>query len=159
MKCITYDGGYKYQLKETYTEAVEIRPAAPIKSEYVALDPDGNLTIHGGYAWDSPSGPTIDSLNSMRGSLVHDALYQLMRDEKARLMEKQKALPRPAATHAALIPIRKSDTWWALPQDERRKIFGEQSDHIQIGMKYLPAIARRLHHSAATSRPPNRSIL
>ena len=34
-----------------------------------------------GYAWDGPSGPTIDTRNFMRGSLVHDALYQLMREE------------------------------------------------------------------------------
>ncbi len=31
------------------------------------------------YAWDGPSGPTIDTRDFMRGSLVHDALYQLMR--------------------------------------------------------------------------------
>ena len=33
-----------------------------------------------GYAWDGPSGPTIDTKNFMRGSLVHDGLYQLMRE-------------------------------------------------------------------------------
>ena len=33
-----------------------------------------------GYAWDCPSGPTLDTRNFMRGSLVHDALYQLMRE-------------------------------------------------------------------------------
>ena len=33
-----------------------------------------------GYAWDGPSGPAIDTKNFMRGSLVHDACYQLMRE-------------------------------------------------------------------------------
>jgi hypothetical protein len=33
-----------------------------------------------GYAWNGPSGPTLDTRNFMRGSLVHDALYQLMRE-------------------------------------------------------------------------------
>jgi len=33
-----------------------------------------------------------------------------------------------------------------LPQDERRKIFEEQSHHVKIGLEYLPAVARRLHH-------------
>ena len=47
---------------------------------------------------------------------------------------------------AALIPIRKSAAWWALPQDERREVFEAQSRHIAIGLKYLPAVARRLHH-------------
>lgn len=40
----------------------------------------GLLTMKKGYAWDGPSGPTIDTKNFMRGSLVHDALYQLMRN-------------------------------------------------------------------------------
>ncbi len=35
---------------------------------------------------------------------------------------------------------------WGLSQDERRKIFEEQSRHIHIGLQYLPAVARRLHH-------------
>ena len=39
------------------------------------------MSIKKGYAWDGPSGPTIDSFNFMRGSLVHDALYQLMRND------------------------------------------------------------------------------
>ena len=33
-----------------------------------------------------------------------------------------------------------------MAQDERRVIFEEQSRHIGIGLDYLPAIARRLHH-------------
>ncbi len=80
MKCIAYRGGYKYQLQETYSVAIEIKPSSPIETEYIELDGDGNLTIREGYAWDGPSGPTIDTLNFMRGSLVHDALYQLMRE-------------------------------------------------------------------------------
>jgi hypothetical protein len=36
------------------------------------------LTIKKGYAWDGPSGPTFDTPSFMRGSLVHDALYQLI---------------------------------------------------------------------------------
>lgn len=68
------------------------------------------------------------------------------REEKQRLLERQAALGRAAATHAALIPIRKSWKWWNLTQDERRAIFEERSRHIAVGLKYLPAIARRLHH-------------
>ena len=57
------------------------------------------------------------------------------------------------ATRAALIPIRKSEAWWALPQDERRAIFEERSRHIATGLKYLPAVARRLHHSRDLGEP------
>src|SRR4051812_31125880 len=50
------------------------------------------------------------------------------------------------STRAVLIPIRKNAEWWALTQDERRAIFERRSRHIGIGTRYLPAIARRLHH-------------
>ena len=57
-----------------------------------------------------------------------------------------KTLGRPEATLAALIPIRKNAEWWAMTQDERRNVFEEQSHHIAIGLRHLPAVARRLHH-------------
>lgn len=38
------------------------------------------LHIERGYAWDGPSGPTIRTKTFERGALVHDALYQLMRE-------------------------------------------------------------------------------
>lgn len=62
------------------------------------------------------------------------------------LTARQQGLGRPASTLAALIPIRKSEAWWTLAQDERREIFEAQSKHIEIGQEYLPGIARRLHH-------------
>ena len=68
------------------------------------------------------------------------------RAEKHRLVATQEGLGRPASTCAALIPIRKNDAWWQLPQDERRRVFEEQSHHVRIGLDYLPAVARRLHH-------------
>ena len=69
------------------------------------------------------------------------------------LAARQQGLQRPQATKAALIPIRKSEAWWALAQDERRAIFEEQSRHIAIGMEYLPPIARRLHHCRELAEP------
>ena len=77
---ITYMGGYKYQLKEDYSVEVNIRPSEDILSAFISLTTEGVLTVKKGYAWDGASGPTIDTKNSMRGSLVHDALYQLMRE-------------------------------------------------------------------------------
>jgi chlorite dismutase len=68
------------------------------------------------------------------------------RAEKSELIAKQQGLGRPDSGCAALIPIRKTAAWWALPQDERRRIFEESSRHVRIGLKYLPAVARRLHH-------------
>jgi len=66
--------------------------------------------------------------------------------ERDALLGVQEGLGRPQASRAALIPIRKSAAWWQLAQDERRAIFESQSHHIATGLRYLPAIARRLHH-------------
>jgi len=73
--------GYKYQLMEQYSLDVAIKKYE-IDTPYLSLGNDGILIIKKGYAWDGPSGPTIDTLNFMRGSLVHDAFYQLIRVEK-----------------------------------------------------------------------------
>tara|TARA_B110000503_G_scaffold105018_1_gene156726 strand:+ start:505 stop:945 length:441 start_codon:yes stop_codon:yes gene_type:complete len=83
MECISYKKGYKYQLVETYTFKIPITPKEGVSSPsgFIALTANGLLTIKKGYAWDGPSGPAIDTLNFMRGSLVHDALYQLMREK------------------------------------------------------------------------------
>ena len=67
--------------------------------------------------------------------------------EKAQLDAVSPPLGRAEATKAALIPIRKSPAWWALPQDERRAIFEERSRHISDTLKYLPRVARRLYHA------------
>jgi len=66
--------------------------------------------------------------------------------EKQDLVSRQAPIGRPEATRAALILLRKNDDWWKLAQDERRAILEEQSHHIAIGMRYLPAIARKLLH-------------
>lgn len=70
----------------------------------------------------------------------------VIREEKSQLVAKEQGLGRPEATCAALIPIRKNAAWWALMQDERRNVFEEKSKHVKIGLQYLPAVARRLHH-------------
>jgi hypothetical protein len=51
----------------------------------------GDLLIKEGYAWDGPSGPVKDTEENMRGSLVHDALYQLMRNKEISARTHRKA--------------------------------------------------------------------
>ena len=77
---IRYRSGYKYQLVADYRVRVDIVPDYDIETEFVQLDRSGVLTIRHGYAWDGPSGPTVDTKTFMRGSLVHDALSGLLRD-------------------------------------------------------------------------------
>ena len=76
---ITYKSGYKYQLTKTYIRYIDILDI-DCGNDFVKLDKHGRLTICEGYAWDGPSGPTIDTPSFMQGSLVHDAIYQLMRE-------------------------------------------------------------------------------
>ena len=77
---IKYRSGYKYQLDGDYSVQLKyIIPSRHIDSEYISLTENGLLTIKHGYAWDGPSGPTVDSKSFMRGSLVHDVIYQLIR--------------------------------------------------------------------------------
>lgn len=73
--------------------------------------------------------------------------------EHACLMAAQPQLGRPEATCAALIPIRKSQQWWDMTQEDRRRIFEEKSHHIATGSKYLPGIARKLHHCRDLGEP------
>ena len=75
------------------------------------------------------------------------------RRERELLEARQPPLGRREATRAALIPITKSDEWWSLAQDERRRIFEVRSGHITTGLQYLPAIARRLYHGRDLGEP------
>ena len=77
---IKYRSGYKYQLVEAYDVQTDIKPPGPVHNGFIDLSVLGVLSIKKGYAWDGASGPARDTKNIMRGSLVHDALYQLMRN-------------------------------------------------------------------------------
>lgn len=78
---LKYSKGFKYQVnREIWFKTKITGHSASWK--WLSLTSDGWLYIQSGYCWDGASGPTIDSKSSMRGSLVHDALYQLMRREK-----------------------------------------------------------------------------
>ncbi len=87
---------YKYKLVERESIQTEVKPERDIyepDEDYplIALLKDGTLSISPGYAWDGPSGVSVDTKNFMRGSLVHDALYQLMRQKKISLEHRQYA--------------------------------------------------------------------
>lgn len=78
---ISYKCGYKYRLEQAHVAntGITLSSNAAI-DQWVHLSDDGQLTIAKGYAWDGASGPCFDTPNIIRPSLVHDALYQLMRE-------------------------------------------------------------------------------
>lgn len=73
---------YKYQLLEDEIYETEIENGGIGINGFVNLSPQGTLVISRGYCWNGASGPTFDTESSMRASLVHDALYQLIRQKK-----------------------------------------------------------------------------
>ncbi len=75
---IKYKSGYKYQLVEDYTIQTKIIPSKNIKTDYLELSKDGLLVIKKGYCWDGASGyPDLKTI--IRGSLIHDSFFQLLR--------------------------------------------------------------------------------
>lgn len=74
-----YGGKYKWRLVNDVIK-YNVNPIEGTHAgEYLDLMA-GHLTIFKGYCWDGGSGPAIDTANFMRASLIHDALYQLMRE-------------------------------------------------------------------------------
>ena len=111
------------------------------------LEPASRVEVLEGRASPSDGKPTwvlhgVTSNERYVSRIEHDAL-----------VTRQESLGRAASTRAALIPITKSDAWWELPQDERRRIFEENSHHVATGLEYLPAVARRLHHGRDLGEP------
>lgn len=78
---IEYSEGFKYQLRKTCVITIPALRmyAGLVSTRFITIGKGGRVVIKVGYAWDGASGPTIDTLSSMRCSLVHDVLYQLMR--------------------------------------------------------------------------------
>ena len=93
----------------------------------------------------------IAGLWTLRGTTSNERY--VTRAEKEALRAVQPPLGRLDSTRAALIPVRKSRAWWDLAQDERRRVLEEQSRHISIGLRYLPAVARRLYHCRDLGEP------
>ena len=109
-----------------HVDCVDICPARP------------DLQVNGG-AW------------CLHGQISN--LRYATRTELTSLRSSQEPLGRIQARRAALIPIKKSSAWWDLAQDERRAIFEDQSHHTEVGLKYLPAVARQLYHCRDLGQP------
>lgn len=112
MEYIFYKKGYKYQLNVDYSTNIPVKPDSNINSDYIVLSSDGDLTIKKGYAWDGPSGPTVDTLNFMRGSLVHDALYQLMREGRLDKDKQRKPADRLLQKMCREDGMSSMRSWW-----------------------------------------------
>ena len=102
---------YKYNLHADCEYQADIKVEEPCDLGFVKITEEGLLTVSKGYAWDGPSGPTIDTKNFMRGSLVHDALYQLIREKKIDEDQRKRAdeILREICLEDGMSKIR---AWW-----------------------------------------------
>jgi chlorite dismutase len=130
------------------TGAWQITSLSPVMGE--ALAPMPYLSV---VASASITLPLIPSQAAWRLAGMGSQARYIERGEKTALDAVQAGLGRPEASCAALIPIRKSQAWWDLTQEERRAIFEDKSHHIASSLRYLPEIARQLYHCRDLGEP------
>ncbi len=84
------NGRYKYRLQKDYSINLPSLCEGNANLAYIQLR-NCILTIKAPYAWDGPSGPAPDTVDFQRASLVHDALYQLIRERELPYRFRKKA--------------------------------------------------------------------
>ena len=102
--------GYKYSLVDELTIRTNIK-AFIFQAPWYQLVPSGMLTIPAHYCWDGPTDPGIDTPNFMIGSLVHDVLYQAMREGHLPLT-KRKAVDQELRRICLEQGMSKIRAWW-----------------------------------------------
>ena len=118
MKTLNYRSlrQYKYQLMAEYKQVLPCAlPELHVTTPFFSVE-DRLLTVDKGYSWDGPSGPTWDTETFMRGSLVHDVLYQMMR-EKLMPFEFRDAADRllqDICLADGMNPVRATYVYWSL---------------------------------------------
>jgi hypothetical protein len=119
---------YKYEVAETYSIKTDLAPKQDIyepnaEKPFIKLSRNGILTIFEGYAWDGASGVAVDTKNFLRGSLVHDAFYQLMRQGKLGLENRDYAdrTLQKICKEDGMSSFRANNVYYAV------KLFGESS--------------------------------
>lgn len=127
---IVYSDGWKYRLESAYYVETGIRPEKAIRTRYITLLTTGQMKIAEGYCWDGPSGPTIDSPCFMRGSLAHDALYQLMREGylPAHYRDAADRLLQRICIEDGMTRLR---AWWVYQGVSRFAAPASHADHIK----------------------------
>lgn len=155
-------GGHRGAKARVATSYGQVVPILPVVFEAGA---QGTWRIRASLAVLGEPLPAANALNVLEGTraVPSDAVWAVSgvvsneryveRQEHHELAVRSPKLGRPEATRAALILVRKSEEWWGLSQDERRAILEDRSSHIATGLKYVPAVARRLHHSRDLGEP------
>ena len=93
----------------------------------------------------SPSGSSVIQFHGVTQHLHYTS------DAQRQELERSISELEPSDhTTAVLIPIRKSEEWWKLAQDQRQAYFQKtdtSEGHTAIGLKYVDRVFRKLYHS------------
>jgi len=81
---------YKYMLGMDYKDHIAINTIKGIKTDHYRISPKGILLIKKDYSWDGATG-VPDTTSVFRASLVHDCLYQMMRENGLSSQYRKKA--------------------------------------------------------------------
>lgn len=112
---------YKYQLVEQFSHRVKL--SIGISTNFIKVnfpEPDGIIRIEIGYTWD---GSTMSSdKHAMKASLVHDALYQLMRLGQLDISYREYAdqLYRDLCIEAGMSKFQANIRYWCLQKFAKR---------------------------------------
>lgn len=138
---VSFIGGEEGEWRVT-----EVRP---VKGEPLPATP--SLSVVESSPKDPPPASSQGEGWVLRG-VVSNLRYTTREEVEALAQSGNPPLARPAATRAAMIPMSKSEGWWAMTQEERTAVIA-QGRHIAVGREYLPAVARRLHHGRDLGEP------
>lgn len=88
-----YKRGYKFWVAQDFVLDIgeRIKPARAGGNNFVEISAAGVFIARRGYAWDGASGPAIDTENWRTASLVHDGLYQLIKEGVLAMEQRQAA--------------------------------------------------------------------
>lgn len=128
---------WKYELVENFDYQTNIKINEPYISEFIWFTKNGLLLIRKGYRWDGPSGPTIDTKSVMTPSLIHDALYQLIRLGVLN-KEEHKPIADSILEKEILLRSTKVDKWYKYPLYLFDKL---RSHYYYYGVKYFGGYA------------------
>lgn len=106
---------YKYVLNNTYICETDLFQDVNVNTDYYSID-EKAIGVIQNYKYDGPSGPALDTPNFMRASLIHDVLYQAIREGELSMKHRKTAdlMMYRIAREDGMGRIRANYTYYAL---------------------------------------------
>ena len=130
------EGFTRYRIERLVQRSGELPRGATEGGELTRIETRANRP--------APAPALVPSLVAATGHLQYTSEAQ-----QVDLLARSRVAP---GALAVLIPITKSESWWALPQDKRALHFQTTAGfrgHTAIGAEFAPRILRRLYHARA----------